>query len=98
RRWGAEGARFTSSCAAKAVCTASRAGVMTGCYPNRVSLFGALNHESNVGIDPSELVLPEICKQAGYATAILGKWHLGHRPPSLPPRPRFDAFLGPAYS
>ena len=97
-RLAAEGTRFTSCYVAQAVCTASRAGLMTGCYPNRVSLFGALNHQSNVGIADSELLLPEICKQAGYATAIFGKWHLGHRPPFLPARHGFDEFLGLPYS
>jgi arylsulfatase len=97
-RLAAEGTRFTSCYVAQAVCTASRAGLMTGCYPNRIGLFGALNHQSNVGIAESELLLPEICKQAGYATAIFGKWHLGHRPPFLPTRHGFDEFLGLPYS
>ncbi len=97
-RLAAEGTRFTSCYVAQAVCTASRAGLMTGCYPNRIGLFGALNHQSNVGIADSELLLPEICKQAGYATAILGKWHLGHRPQFLPAQHGFDEFLGIPYS
>ena len=97
-RLAVEGTRFTSCYVAQAVCTASRAGLMTGCYPNRIGLFGALNHQSNVGIAESELILPEICRQAGYATAILGKWHLGHRPPFLPTRHGFDEFLGLPYS
>jgi arylsulfatase len=97
-RLAAEGTRFTSCYVAQAVCTASRAGLMTGCYPNRIGLFGALNHQSNVGIAESELLLPEICKQAGYATAVLGKWHLGHRPPFVPTRHGFDEFLGLPYS
>jgi arylsulfatase len=97
-RLAAEGTRFTSFYVAQGVCTASRAGLMTGCYSNRVSLFGALNHESNVGIADSELLLPEICKQAGYTTAIFGKWHLGHRPPFLPTKNGFDEFLGLPYS
>lgn len=97
-RLAAEGTRFTSYYVAQAVCTASRAGLMTGCYPNRIGLFGALNHQSNVGIADSELLLPEICKQTGYATAILGKWHLGHRQPFLPARHGFDESLGLPYS
>ena len=97
-RLAADGTRFTSCYVAQAVCTASRAGLMTGCYPNRIGLFGALNHQSNVGIADSELLLPEICKQAGYATAVLGKWHLGHRQPFLPTRHGFDEFLGLPYS
>jgi arylsulfatase A-like enzyme len=97
-RMAAEGTRFTSFYVAQAVCTASRAGLMTGCYANRVSLFGALNHESNVGIAESELLLPELCKARGYATAIFGKWHLGHRNHFSPLKHGFDQFLGIPYS
>src|SRR5580765_3968746 len=97
-RLAAEGTRFTSFYVAQPVCTASRAALMTGCYANRVTLFGALNHESNVGIAESELLLPEMCKAAGYATAIFGKWHLGHRDKFLPTKHGFDEFLGIPYS
>src|SRR5262245_20547165 len=92
-RLAGEGTRFTSFYVAQPVCTASRAALMTGSYSNRVSLFGALNHESNVGIAESELLLPEMLKGAGYATAIYGKWHLGHRDKFLPTRHGFDEFL-----
>src|SRR5687768_233638 len=94
----AAGTKFTSFYVAQPVCTASRASLLTGCYANRVSLFGALNHQSNVGIAQSELLLPEICKAKGYATAIFGKWHLGHRDQFLPTRNGFDEFLGLPYS
>ena len=94
----AEGTRFTSFYVAQPVCTASRAALMTGSYSNRVSLFGALNHESNVGIAEDELLLPEMFKSKGYATAIFGKWHLGHREEFLPTRHGFDEFLGLPYS
>jgi arylsulfatase len=97
-RMAAEGVRFTDFYAAQAVCTASRAALLTGCYPNRVGLQGALNHTSTIGINPHELLLSEACKQRGYATAIYGKWHLGHRPPFLPTRHGFDEFLGIPYS
>jgi arylsulfatase len=97
-RLASEGTRFTSFYVAQPVCTASRAALMTGCYSNRVGLFGALNHESNVGIAESELLLPEICKAKGYATAIFGKWHLGHRDKFSPLRNGFDEFLGIPYS
>src|SRR5439155_4326582 len=72
--------------------------LLTACYAHRVSMFGALNHDSNVGIADSELLLPEVCKAAGYATAIFGKWHLGHRDKFLPTRHGFDEFLGIPYS
>jgi arylsulfatase len=97
-RLAAEGTRFTSFYVAQPVCTASRAALLTGCYPNRVSLFGALNHESKVGISPNETLLPELLKRQGYATAAYGKWHLGHRPPFLPTRRGFDEWVGIPYS
>jgi len=97
-RLAAEGTRFTSFYVAQPVCTASRAALMTGCYSNRVGLFGALNHESRTGIADGELLLPEMLKSRGYATAIYGKWHLGHRDKFLPTRHGFDEFLGIPYS
>lgn len=93
-----EGKRFTDFYVAQPVCTASRAALMTGCYSNRVGLFGALNHQSDIGIAAAETLLPELCKSRGYATAIYGKWHLGHRAPFLPTRHGFDEFLGLPYS
>lgn len=92
------GTRLTSFYVSQAVCTASRAALMTGCYANRVGLQGALNHQSNVGIHEDELLLPEVCKQRGYATAIYGKWHLGHRPKFSPLKHGFDEFFGIPYS
>jgi arylsulfatase len=97
-RLASEGTRFTSFYVAQPVCTASRAALLTGCYSNRVSMAGALNHTSNVGINPSETLLSELCHDRGYATAVFGKWHLGHRPPFLPTRNGFDAFFGIPYS
>ena len=97
-RMAAEGTRFTSFYVAQPVCTASRAGLLSGCYPNRISLFGALNHQSNVGIADSELLLPEICQAQGYRAAIFGKWHLGHRDKFSPLMHGFDEFLGLPYS
>jgi arylsulfatase len=97
-RLATEGTRFTSFYVPQPVCTASRAGLMSGCYPNRISLFGALNHQSNVGIAENELLLPEICQAQGYATAMFGKWHLGHRDKFSPLKHGFDEFLGLPYS
>ena len=97
-RMAAEGTRFTSFYAAQAVCTASRAALMTGCYPNRVSLQGALNHTSLTGIHPDELLLPELFKNHGYATGIIGKWHLGTAREFLPMKHGFDEFWGIPYS
>lgn len=97
-RMAAEGMKFTSFYVAQAVCSASRASLMTGCYANRVGMQGALNHTSKEGIHPDELLLPEMCKKAGYATAAFGKWHLGTYPMFNPLHNGFDEFLGIPYS
>jgi len=97
-RMAAEGMKFTSFYVAQAVCSASRAALMTGCYANRVGMQGALNHTSKEGIHPDELLLPEMCKAAGFATGAFGKWHLGTYPMFNPLRHGFDEFLGIPYS
>ncbi len=97
-RMAREGIRLTDFYVAQAVCTASRAALMTGCYPNRVGLQGALNHQSTTGIHEDELLLPELCRARGYATAIHGKWHLGTAPKFHPMRNGFDEFFGLPYS
>jgi arylsulfatase A-like enzyme len=94
----AEGTRFTSFYVSQPVCTASRASLLTGCYANRVSMSGALNHESKVGIHKDEQMLQELLKAKGYSTACYGKWHLGDRPPFLPTKRGFDDFAGLPYS
>lgn len=96
-RMAAEGVKLTSFYVAQPVCTASRAAIMTGCYPNRVGLFGALNHTSTIGISENETILPQLCRQRGYATACFGKWHLGHLPKFSPLRHGFDEFAGLPY-
>lgn len=96
-RMAAEGMKFTNFYVAQPVCTASRAALMTGCYSNRVGLFGALNHTSTIGISDSEKILPQLCKEQGYATACFGKWHLGHQPKFSPTRHGFDHFAGLPY-
>ncbi|MBA4064398.1 MAG: arylsulfatase [Isosphaera sp.] len=97
-RLAAGGTRFTSFTVAQPVCTASRAALMSGCYPNRIGLAGALNHTSTVGIHPDETLLPELLKAKGYATAHYGKWHLGTRPVFFPTRNGFDEWFGLPYS
>jgi arylsulfatase A-like enzyme len=97
-RLAKKGTRFTSFCVAQGVCTASRAAIMTGGYPNRVGLSGALNHTSTVGIHPDESLLPELLKAKGYATAHYGKWHLGTKPTFFPTRNGFDEWVGLPYS
>ncbi len=97
-RMAAEGMKFTSFYVAQAVCSASRAALMTGCYANRVGMQGALNHTSKEGLHPDEWLLPEMCKARGYATAAFGKWHLGTNLLFNPLRNGFDEFLGIPYS
>lgn len=94
----AEGTRFTNFYVAQAVCTASRAALMTGCYPNRIGMQGAYNHTSRDGIADAEWLLPEMFKDRGYATAGMGKWHLGTRLKFHPLRHGFDEWLGIPYS
>jgi arylsulfatase A len=97
-RMAAEGVRLTNFYVAQAVCSASRAALLTGAYPNRVGIQGALNHNATHGINADEMTLAEVLKQRGYATAIYGKWHLGHRPPFLPTNHGFDEYFGLPYS
>lgn len=97
-RMANEGIRFTNFNVAQAVCTASRAGLLSGCYPNRIGMSGAFNHTSTNGIPPGETLLSEICKDRGYATACFGKWHLGTLRQFDPNHNGFDQWLGLPYS
>jgi arylsulfatase A len=97
-RLATEGVRFTDFYVAQAVCSASRAALLTGTYPNRIGILGALFPTSTNGIADGETTLAEVLKARGYATAIYGKWHLGHLPPLLPTRHGFDDYLGLPYS
>jgi arylsulfatase A-like enzyme len=97
-RLAREGVRCTEFYVAQPVCSASRAALLTGCYPNRIGIHGALGPGSTHGIADGELTLAELCRGAGYATAIFGKWHLGHHPRFLPTRHGFDEFYGIPYS
>jgi arylsulfatase A len=97
-RMAAEGIRLTNFYVAQAVCSASRAALLTGAYSNRVGIQGALNHTAQYGINPSEMTIAEVLKQRGYATAIYGKWHLGHLKPFLPVHHGFDEYFGLPYS
>lgn len=97
-RMASEGIVFTHFYSPQAVCTASRAGLLTGCYPNRLGFYGALDHTAQRGIHPDEETLPELLKAKRYATAVFGKWHLGHLPEFLPSQHGFDEFFGIPYS
>ena len=97
-RMAREGRVFTDFYVTQAVCSASRAGMMTGCYNVRVGILGALTHRTNHGIGAGEMTLAEVVKQKGYAAACYGKWHLGHHPKFLPTNNGFDDYLGLPYS
>ena len=93
-----EGVQLTSYYSAQAVCSASRAGILTGCYPNRIGIHNALGPGNTHGINTSETTLAEMLKDNGYKTAIFGKWHLGHYPEFMPNRHGFDDYFGIPYS
>ncbi|MBK7403204.1 MAG: sulfatase [Phycisphaerales bacterium] len=93
-----QGMRFTSFYAAQPVCSASRAGLLTGCYPNRIGIQGALGPNDVIGIADGETTIAEVCRQREYATAAYGKWHLGCREPFLPTHHGFDEYSGIPYS
>jgi arylsulfatase A len=97
-RLAREGVRFTDFYTAQPVCSASRAALLTGCYSNRVGILGALGPTSKIGINPEEATLAELLRGRGYATAVFGKWHLGHLPEFLPTRHGFDEYYGLPYS
>lgn len=97
-RMAAEGMKFTDFYVGQPICSASRAALLTGCYPVRVGILGALSPESKVGISDHEILLPQLLKKRGYATALYGKWHLGDSPPFLPTRHGFDEYFGLPYS
>jgi arylsulfatase A-like enzyme len=97
-RMAKEGRRFTDFYVAQPVCSASRAGLLTGCYPNRIGILGALGPAAKHGISDREKTIADVLKTRGYATAIYGKWHLGHHPRFLPTRHGFDDYFGLPYS
>lgn len=93
-----EGMRFTDFYSAQAVSSASRAGLLTACYPNRLGFKGALRPKSPVGLNPDEETIAELLKTKNYATAAVGKWHVGDALPFLPLQQGFDEYLGLPYS
>ena len=99
-----EGVRFTSFLSSSPVCTPSRASLLTGCYARRVGMHEdftghwVLIPRSRRGMHADEWTLPEILKAKGYATACIGKWHLGDQPPHLPTEHGFDEYYGIPYS
>ena len=97
-RLAVEGIRFTNFLSAHGACSASRAALLTGCYANRIGIPAVYGTNSSSGINSNEITIAELLKQKGYATAIFGKWHLGHLEPFLPLQHGFDEYLGIPYS
>ncbi|WP_231603592.1 sulfatase family protein [Neorhodopirellula pilleata] len=99
----AEGSRLTSFYVVAPVCTPSRAGLMTGCYPKRIDMamgsnFGVLLAGDPKGLNPDEITIAEVLKTVGYRTGIFGKWHLGDQPEFLPTKQGFDEYFGIPFS
>jgi arylsulfatase A len=98
-RLAAEGRKYTSFYTACSVCSPSRTALLTGCYPKRVGMHRhVLFPQSDYGLNPEEHTIADHLKLQGYATACVGKWHLGHHPETLPRANGFDSYFGIPYS
>jgi len=97
-RMAAEGMRFTDYHVMSAVCSASRAALLTGCYPQRVGMPGVLFPGNAIGLHPDEITIADVLKGQGYRTKIVGKWHCGDQPEFLPTKHGFDEYYGLPYS
>lgn len=97
-RLAAEGIKFTEFYSASAVCSPSRAGLLTGRYPVRMGINEVFFPESFTGMPPEEVTIAELLKTRGYATGMVGKWHLGHMERFLPLNQGFDSYYGMPYS
>ena len=97
-RMAKEGRQFTDFVVSSAVCSASRAALLTGTYHTRIGISGALMPKSRIGLNSDEVTIAELCQSKGYDTAMFGKWHLGHHPKFLPTNHGFDQFYGIPYS
>jgi arylsulfatase A len=97
-RMAAEGMHLTNFYAAAPSCTPSRAALITGCYPQRVSLPNVIGPNTTIGLNEKEETIADLLKPLGYATACFGKWHMGHHPEFLPLRHGFDEYFGLPYS
>lgn len=96
-RLAANGCSFTHFYVPQAICSASRASLLTGCYPGRHQVFGAIPPRAR-GLNPQHATLAEVLKNAGYATGCFGKWHVGDHPETRPPARGFDESSGLMYS
>lgn len=97
-RMAEEGARFTDFYSSAPICSPSRAGLLTGCYPPRVSIPEVIFPDDKFGLNPNEITIAEVLKQKDYATACIGKWHLGDLAHLLPTNQGFDYYFGLPYS
>ena len=93
-----EGMRFTNFNVSQAVCSASRSSFLTGCYPNRIGLNGALSPNAEIALNPEEEMIAGLLKENGYKTSMVGKWHLGQKVPYLPLNYGFDEYFGLPFS
>jgi len=94
----AEGMKFTDFYVGCAVCSGSRTALLTGCHYQRLSMSPVLFPNSQNGLHPDEVTIADMLKDAGYRTACVGKWHLGHLPPCLPTYQGFESYWGIPYS
>ncbi len=101
-RMAVEGQKWTNFYVAACVCTPSRAALITGRYPIRSGMCSdkrrVLFPDSKGGLPDSEVTIAEVLKKKDYATAAIGKWHLGHLPKYLPTNHGFDSYFGIPYS
>lgn len=93
-----EGIKLTSFYSAQAVCSASRAGILTGCYPNRIGIHNAYMPNAKTGLNTNETTIATMLKSIGYNTAIYGKWHLGDHQEFMPNNHGFNDYFGIPYS
>jgi arylsulfatase A-like enzyme len=97
QRLADEGCRFDNFYVPQAICSASRASLLTGCYPGRTKVFGAHPPKAR-GLEPGFATLGEVLQSRGYATAVFGKWHIGDQPDTRPPARGFGESCGLMYS
>ena len=94
-----DGVKYTQFYVTSPVCSPSRSSLLSGCYPKRIDLHKhVIFPQYRYGINPDEILLPELFKEAGYHTACYGKWHLGHQEPFLPLQNGFDEYYGIPFS
>ncbi len=96
-RLAGEGCRYNNFYVPQAICSASRAALLSGCYPGRTKVFGAHGPKGR-GLDPKYATMGEVFQDAGYRTAIFGKWHIGDQKDTRPWVRGFDESCGLLYS